>query len=68
MLPWFNPTLASAERVTDVRDTSLSKLVKGDVLGLILSGVLVPGQRKIIDHLLEIARMARGIAKSDSSI
>ena len=45
MLPWFNPTLASAERVTDVRDTSLSKLVKGDVLGLILSGVLVPGQR-----------------------
>ena len=33
-----------------------------------LSALLVPGQRKIIDHLLEIARMARGIAKSDSSI
>ena len=47
MLPWFNPSSASAsaERFTDVRDTSLSKLVKGDVLGLILSGVLVPGQR-----------------------
>ena len=47
MLPWFNTpsALASAERFNDVRDTSLSKLVKGDVLGLILSGVLVPGQR-----------------------
>ncbi|MFM9902633.1 MAG: GntR family transcriptional regulator [Polaromonas sp.] len=47
MLPWFNTpsASASAERFNDVRDTSLSKLVKGDVLGLILSGVLVPGQR-----------------------
>ena len=47
MLPWFNPSSpsASAERFNDVRDTSLSKLVKGDVLGLILSGVLEPGQR-----------------------
>ena len=47
MLPWFNTpsALAAAERFNDVRDTSLSKLVKGDVLGLILSGVLVPGQR-----------------------
>ena len=47
MLPWFNTPSASAaaDRLNDVRDTSLSKLVKGDVLGLILSGVLVPGQR-----------------------
>ena len=47
MLPWFNTpsASASAERFNDVRDTPLSKLVKGDVLGLILSGVLVPGQR-----------------------
>ena len=47
MLPWFNTPSASAaaDRFNDVRDTSLSKLVKGDVLGLILSGVLVPGQR-----------------------
>lgn len=47
MLPWFNTpsALAFAERFNDVRDTTLSKLVKADVLGLILSGVLVPGQR-----------------------
>lgn len=29
-----------------------------------LTALLVPGQRKIIDHLLDIARMARGVAKS----
>jgi PST family polysaccharide transporter len=29
-----------------------------------VSALLVPGQRKIIDHLLDIARMARGVAKS----
>ncbi len=42
-LPWF--TESSSDRFNDVRDTSLSKLVKGDIQGLILSGVLLPGQR-----------------------
>ena len=43
MLPWF--TESSASRLNDVRDTSLAKLVRDDMLGLILKGVLVPGQR-----------------------
>jgi DNA-binding GntR family transcriptional regulator len=43
MLPWF--TESSAHRFNDVRDTSLSKLVRDDMLALILKGVLVPGQR-----------------------
>ena len=29
-----------------------------------LIAAMVPGQRKIIDHLFDIARMARGVAKS----
>ena len=32
-----------------------------------LSALMVPGQRKIIDHLLDIARMARGIAKTSGA-
>jgi DNA-binding GntR family transcriptional regulator len=43
MLPWL--TESSADRFNDVRDTSLAKLVKGDMLALILKGVLLPGQR-----------------------
>jgi len=43
MLPWF--TESSANRLVDVRDTSLSKLVRDDMLALILKGELVPGQR-----------------------
>lgn len=43
MLPWL--TESSAERFNDVRDTSLAKLVRDDVLALILKGVLTPGQR-----------------------
>ena len=43
MLPWF--TESSADRLIDVRDTSLSKLVRDDMLSLILKGELVPGQR-----------------------
>lgn len=43
MLPWL--TESSAERLNDVRDTSLAKLVKSDMLALILRGVLAPGQR-----------------------
>lgn len=42
-LPWL--TESSADRLTDVRDTSLSKLVRDDMLALILKGVLTPGQR-----------------------
>lgn len=42
-LPWFTETPVS--RFNDVRDTSLSKLVRDDMLALILKGVLVPGQR-----------------------
>ena len=42
-LPWLiePPT----NRISDVRDTSLAKLVRDDTLALILKGVLVPGQR-----------------------
>lgn len=42
-LPWFTET--PADRFSAVRDTSLSKLVKGDIQALILKGVLMPGQR-----------------------
>ena len=42
-LPWLTETPAA--RFSDVRDTSLSKLVKGDIEALILKGVLIPGQR-----------------------
>ena len=43
LLPWL--TDPPATRLSDVRDTSLSKLVRDDMLSLILQGVLVPGQR-----------------------
>lgn len=43
ILPWFTET--SAHRLIDVRDTSLSKLVRNDMLALILKGDLAPGQR-----------------------
>ncbi len=43
MLPWF--TESPADRLVDVRDTSLAKLVRDDMLALILKGELVPGQR-----------------------
>lgn len=43
MLPWL--TESSSDRFNDVRDTSLAKLVRDDMLGLILKGVLIPGQR-----------------------
>lgn len=42
-LPWL--TESSAERFHAVRDTSLAKLVRDDMLALILKGVLEPGQR-----------------------
>ena len=43
MLPWF--TEPSANRLIDVRDVSLSKLVRDDMLALIFNGDLAPGQR-----------------------
>ncbi|MDP1743008.1 MAG: FCD domain-containing protein [Polaromonas sp.] len=43
MLPWL--TEFPAQRFNDVRDTSLAKLVRDDMLALILKGVLIPGQR-----------------------
>lgn len=43
MLPWF--TEPSARRLMDVRDVSLSRLVRDDMLALILNGDLLPGQR-----------------------
>ncbi len=43
MLPWL--TESSADRFNDVRDTSLAKLVRDDMLALILKGVFTPGQR-----------------------
>lgn len=42
-LPWL--TESCKDRISDVRDTSLAKLVRDDTLALILKGVLVPGQR-----------------------
>lgn len=42
-LPWLAVT--PAQRFSDVRDTSLAKLVRDDMLALILNGVLTPGQR-----------------------
>jgi DNA-binding GntR family transcriptional regulator len=42
-LPWL--PAASAQRLGDVRDTSLANLVRDDMLALILNGVLTPGQR-----------------------
>jgi len=43
MLPWL--TESSADRFTELRDTSLAKLVKSDMLAMILKGGLIPGQR-----------------------
>ncbi len=43
VLPWL--TESSINRISDVRDTSLAKLVRDDILALILNGVLIPGQR-----------------------
>ena len=43
LLPWL--TESSADRFNDVRDTSLAKLVRDDMLALILKGVLTPGPR-----------------------
>lgn len=43
MLPWINPS--PAERLADIRDTSLAKLVRDDVLRAIIGGELAPGQR-----------------------
>lgn len=43
MLPWL--TQFSAARLSDVRDTPLAKLVRDDMLALILQGALAPGQR-----------------------
>lgn len=42
-LPWL--PAAPGQRLRDVRDTSLAKLVRDDMLALILNGVLAPGQR-----------------------
>lgn len=44
MLPWQSHT-ATPGQFAAVRDTSLAKLVRDDVLGLILSGELPPGAR-----------------------
>ena len=41
--PWLTET--PADRSHDARDTSLAKLVRDDMLALILKGVWVPGQR-----------------------
>lgn len=43
MLPWLAPS--SADLLADIRDTSLAKLVRDDVLRAIVRGELVPGQR-----------------------
>jgi DNA-binding GntR family transcriptional regulator len=43
MLPWTTPS--AANRLTDIRETSLAKLVRDDMLASILNGNLIPGQR-----------------------
>ncbi|HEU5294588.1 MAG TPA: GntR family transcriptional regulator, partial [Burkholderiaceae bacterium] len=43
MLPWINPS--PSDLLADIRDTSLAKLVRDDVLRAIVLGDLVPGQR-----------------------
>jgi len=43
MLPWL--THSSSDRLCDVRDTSLAKLVRDEMLASILRGELLPGQR-----------------------
>jgi len=43
VLPWINPS--SADRMADIRDTSLAQLVRDDVLRAITRGELEPGQR-----------------------
>lgn len=43
MLPWTKPS--TNDRLTDIRETSLAKLVRDDMLSSILNGNLVPGQR-----------------------
>lgn len=43
MLPWLNPV--PNELLADIRDTSLAKLVRDDVLRSIVRGELIPGQR-----------------------
>jgi DNA-binding GntR family transcriptional regulator len=43
--PWLTESESPKSRISDVRDTSLAKLVRDDTLALILKGVLVPGQR-----------------------
>ena len=40
-LPWLTET--SSDRFNDVRDTSLAKLVRNDMLAQILQGALIPG-------------------------
>lgn len=45
MLPWLTPDPASAGLLAKVRDTSLSKMVRDDMLALILRGDYAPGQR-----------------------
>jgi len=43
VLPWINPS--PSERLADIRDTSLARLVRDDVLRAIVRGELAPGQR-----------------------
>ncbi len=45
MLPWDPPSEADQALATAVRATSLGKLVRDDVLGMILRGDIQPGQR-----------------------
>ena len=43
MLPWL--TASSSDLIAGVRDTSLAAIARDEMLGLILRGELVPGQR-----------------------
>lgn len=45
MLPWHSPVEASPALASALRATSLGKLVREDVLGMILRGEIKPGER-----------------------
>lgn len=44
MLPWIQPNTAN-DTISAMRETSLAKLVRDDVMARILGGELIPGQR-----------------------
>ena len=57
MLPWLTPCPSAV--LPDVRETSLGKLVRDEVLGLILRGELVAGERINEPDVAALLRVSR---------